>query len=87
MNWFTGVVVYLLSWWICIFLVLPWGLKHEDIPEEGHAGGAPINPQLKKKFLINTVLAAIVTGIIFALIKADIIDFNAIAMQMLKEDS
>lgn len=86
MNWFTGIVVYLLIWWVSLFAVLPWGAKPSETPESGTCAGAPALPRLGRKFLFNTVLAAILWLVVFILVKIDIIDFYKISEQMMKED-
>jgi predicted secreted protein len=59
MGWLAGIFVYLILWFLSMFLVLPWGLKFPEAPEVGHANSAPIHPQLLRKALMATVLAAI----------------------------
>lgn len=86
MPWLTGVAVYIVIWWTALFVVLPWNVKSPDVPEGGQAGGAPDNPQLLRKFLVTTVLSAIIWIIIFVLIKSEIIDFYGIADRMMQED-
>ena len=59
--------------------MLPWGLKRDE-------HGMPSNPKLKKKFWITTLVSAILWVVVFMLIKAEVIDFYAIADQMVAED-
>ncbi|HHI88726.1 MAG TPA: DUF1467 family protein [Hellea balneolensis] len=59
----TAIAVYFLLWWICIFLVLPFGVRgqHEDGDiREGTEPGAPVLPRLKRKFLQTSILAALI---------------------------
>ena len=86
MSVFTGIILYLMIYWVVLFCVLPWGNRKPDILVEGHAGSAPENPRIKQKFLITGLVAAIVWGTIFALIQFDVIDFYDIARQMTEED-
>lgn len=59
---------YFVTWWITLFMLLPIGLKPiEDRKPEEYAA-APANPNLKKKIIWNTGLAAVVTGLIHVLI-------------------
>ena len=44
MNWLTGILVYVMIWWVVIFAVLPWGVRVPDEPEPGHAASAPETP-------------------------------------------
>jgi predicted secreted protein len=86
MSVFTGIIVYLLLYWTALFAILPWGNQAADVPEEGHMGGAPINPRIKQKFLITGIVAAILWVIVFAAVHYGIIDFRGIARQMVEED-
>lgn len=68
MNWFTGILVYVIVWWVVLFAVLPWGVRKVENPEEGHEAGAPANPMIGRKALITTGVAALVwVAIYFAL--------------------
>jgi predicted secreted protein len=86
MSVFTGIILYLMIYWLVLFAVLPWGNHPPDDIVEGHAGSAPANPRIKQKFLITGLLAAIVWGIVFALVYFEVIDFYGIARQMTQED-
>lgn len=54
---------YIIIWWILLFMVLPFGIERDDAPEPANDKGAPKNPKLKKKFLITSLLALIVTSV------------------------
>ena len=47
MNWFTGVVLYVLIWWTALFAVLPFGTRPVADPD-GATGwrGAPERPYM-----------------------------------------
>ncbi|MBI4031437.1 MAG: DUF1467 family protein [Proteobacteria bacterium] len=87
MDWFTGIIAYLLIWWTALFAVLPWGNRMAENLVPGQVHSAPDIPNLKKKFLITTVVAAMLWVFLFILIKADIIDFRQIAGTMMAEDT
>jgi predicted secreted protein len=58
-----SLAVYFTAWWVCLFAVLPFGVRNhqeqaEDLPE-GADPGAPVAPMLLKKALATTVLAAV----------------------------
>lgn len=68
MTWsdiFVQALIYVLLWFFCVFIVLPFGVRRDENPEPGHDAGAPANPALKKKALATTILAAILWGIYF----------------------
>ncbi|MCD7060914.1 DUF1467 family protein [Pelagibacterium xiamenense] len=59
---FTYAAVYFVIWWLCLFMVLPFGVRgqHEDgAVTDGTEPGAPIKPFLWQKLLAATVLAAV----------------------------
>ena len=59
MGIYTGIMVYVVTWWVVIFAVLPWG--NNDPPEQveqGHATSAPAKPRLLIKFLVTTIVSA-----------------------------
>lgn len=60
MGWLAGIFVYALLWWLVLFAVLPWGVRREENPEEGHDPGAPANPNLWRKLLVTTIVAGFV---------------------------
>lgn len=88
MSVFTGIVLYLMIYWTALFAILPWGVRapEGDELQEGHASGAPVNPRIKEKFLVTALVAAMVWGIVFALIHFDVINFYDIARHMSEED-
>jgi predicted secreted protein len=86
MTIFTGIILYLMIFWLMLFAVLPWGNAPADSAEEGNAAGAPANPRIKQKFIITAIIATIVWSIVAAMIHFDVIDFYDIARQMTEED-
>ena len=71
MTWFTGVMVYVVIWWMVLLTVLPWGVKVPENPEPGHATSAPQNPMMWRKALITTLIAAVLWGIAYWLIESE----------------
>jgi predicted secreted protein len=49
----TGaIIIFVIIWWLCFFVVLPIGVRGQyenDTMIEGTEEGAPVNPMLKKK--------------------------------------
>ena len=60
----TFLVIFVISWWLILFLVLPVGISKQKNVKFGNDPGAPNEPMLKKKFLITTIMALILTLII-----------------------
>lgn len=64
----SGIAVYFIVWWVCLFMVLPFGVKnaHEagETVEQGSEAGAPVRPMLLKKVIATTILSIIVYALI-----------------------
>ncbi|HRD47559.1 MAG TPA: DUF1467 family protein [Caulobacter sp.] len=77
MSLTTGIAIYLTLWWTVLFAVLPLGSKTyaESGIEvtDGGDPGAPVNPNLKKKFITTTWVAAVAWLILFAVIKSGVV--------------
>jgi predicted secreted protein len=60
----ASVAVYLIIWWTVLFAVLPLGNRtYAELGQPVPGGGdpaAPVNPNLKRKFLTTTWVAALV---------------------------
>ena len=69
-----------------LFAVLPYGVRQPEEKGEGHMGGAPENPNVKKKFIATAVISAVIWCIIALLIEMKIVDFHAISQEMFKQD-
>ncbi|KZD09851.1 DUF1467 family protein [Oceanibaculum pacificum] len=76
MYWTSGIVVFVIVWWLVFFMMLPVGVKIPEQPGEGHATSAPEKPMLLKKALITTGIAIVVTGLIFMVILSDYLSFR-----------
>lgn len=62
MSWFLAVVIFITSWVVLLFILLPIGIVREDNPIPGQPLSAPKKIFLKQKMLINTVLSLLVTA-------------------------
>jgi predicted secreted protein len=63
--WFSQAAIFLLIWFVVLFAVLPWGIRHSSEPEPGHDPGAPMNPNLGRKALITTAISLLLWGVYF----------------------
>lgn len=86
MGIISGIVVYLCIWWVVIFCVLPIGNRPHNLEEFGTAGSAPENPQIKQKFIMTTIISAVLWLVVFGMIKMNVMDFRELAAQMAHED-
>lgn len=64
MGLVSGILVYVVAWWLVFFMTLPFGVKPQD-----HDGGdviagtpssAPKKPMLLKKAFFASIIAAII---------------------------
>jgi predicted secreted protein len=61
MNWFTGVVLYVLIWWVVLFAVLPFGTRPAAEADKATGWrGAPEQPRIMRKAIATTIVATIV---------------------------
>jgi predicted secreted protein len=63
MSLVSSIAIYFVLWWLCLFVVLPFGVKGQHEDDTVHPGtepGAPVRPLLLWKVLATTILAAII---------------------------
>ena len=77
MSWATGVMVYLVIWWTILFAVLPLGVRRIENPGHGEERGAPERPQLLRKAVITSLVAAALWLGFYFLHRADVFSFRA----------
>ena len=69
--------IYFVVWWISLFAILPLGVRSPAETgthvEDGHDPGAPVNPNLKRKAITTTWVAAIVTAVIWIVVQYGLI--------------
>ena len=75
-EFLKGFLIYVIIWWIVVFTILPIGIVKPDKIEKGHAEGAPLNPQILKKFLITSIIAFVLWLIVFYFIKNQVFTFH-----------
>jgi predicted secreted protein len=76
MSWATGVMVYLVIWWTILFAVLPLGVRRVENPGKGEERGAPERPQLARKAIITSIVAAVLWLGFYFLHRADVFSFR-----------
>jgi predicted secreted protein len=76
MGWVTGIVVYVLTWWITLFAVLPLWVTPAERDDPGHAAGAPQRPRMLLKVVVTTVVSALIWLGIYALVSSPWFSFR-----------
>ena len=71
------ISIYLVIWWTVLFAVLPLGVRsHAEEGIEVPGGGdpaSPVNPNLKKKFITTSWVAAVCLAIVFIILHFNLI--------------
>lgn len=78
----SGLVVYLLVWWMVFLCALPFGHAAQQDPIEGVVHSAPEHPKLGKKAIITTLISIVIWIVIYILIDMRVIDFREMAAKM-----
>ncbi|MHA7888537.1 DUF1467 family protein [Roseicyclus sp.] len=81
MNIVTGIVLYALIWFMTLFIVLQVGVTSQSeagARVRGTHGSAPENPQLKRRFLVTTGVAAAIWAVIAWIIISGVISIEDI---------
>ena len=64
--------IYFVVWWLVLFAILPLGVRsHTEMGAELPQGcdpGSPVNPNLKKKAITTTWVAAIATALVWVVV-------------------
>jgi predicted secreted protein len=66
MNWMLGLALYFIIWWTLLFAILPFGVRSQHEMKDivpGSEPGAPASPQLGRKILANTLIAAVLWAV------------------------
>jgi len=76
MGWVTGIVVYVLTWWVVLFAILPLWVTPTAPEDTGFGTGAPKRPHLGRKAAVTSLVAAVVWVGIYILVKEPWISFR-----------
>ncbi|HEX9903954.1 MAG TPA: DUF1467 family protein [Propylenella sp.] len=63
MSLVSSIAIYFVLWWLCLFVVLPFGVRsqHEaNAVAPGTEPGAPITPFLLRRVIATTLLSALI---------------------------
>ena len=81
MNIVTGLVLYAIIWFMTLLVVLQVGVTSQSEAGariRGTHGSAPENPQLKRRFLITSGVAAVIWAVIAGIIISGVITIEDI---------
>jgi predicted secreted protein len=78
----SGIVVYILIWWIVIFCTLPFNIRPLDNNADGSMPGAPVDPGLKKKVILTSVISLIIWGVVYLIVTSGLISYREIVARM-----
>jgi predicted secreted protein len=76
MGWVTGIIVYVLVWWITLFAVLPLWVTPAEPGDPGHPAGAPQQPRLSRKMAVTTAVSAVIWLGIYVLVSSSWFSFR-----------
>jgi predicted secreted protein len=76
MTWFTGIIVYVLVWWVTLFAVLPLWVTPAEPDDSGYAAGAPQRPRLALKAVVTSVVAAVIWLAIYIVVRSPWLSFR-----------
>jgi predicted secreted protein len=76
-NWFTGIVMFVIIWWTALFAVLPIGTRPVQRADEASGWrGAPERPRLMMKVIVTTIVACVLWTGAYVLIQSDYVSFR-----------
>jgi len=77
----TGIVLYAIIWFMTLFVVLQVGVTTQSDSGErlqGTHGSAPVDPRLKRRFLVTTGVAAAIWAVIAGIILSGVVTIEDI---------
>lgn len=77
MNWFTGLVLYILIWMVSFYAVLPIGTQPEAEADQATGWrGAPRQARMWRKVGITTIVATLLFGLVVLVVEEDWLSFR-----------
>lgn len=68
----SAIAIYFITWWLVLFLVLPFGIRNADeageAVQEGNDAGAPVQARVLRKVIYTTILASVVFALVYGTI-------------------
>ena len=60
-SYLSFALIYAVSWWLMLFMVLPFGVAAPEAPEKNVYAAAPVKARIKQKLLITSAVALVPT--------------------------
>ncbi len=63
----TFIAIYTIVWWVCLFIVLPFGVHNQvdaGTVVKGTDPGAPVAPRWWRRMILTTLLSIPVTALV-----------------------
>ncbi len=77
MHWVSGIVLFVIIWWVVLFAVLPIGTTPRAGADETSGWrGAPSAPSMWRKVIVTTVVASVVWACAYTVISSDYLSFR-----------
>jgi predicted secreted protein len=77
-----AIALYAICWWIVLFAILPFRMGEKPAPPGSdpfaEAVGAPSTPKLKLKFLVTTIVSAVIVGALYAAFYYELIRLDSL---------
>ncbi|MBZ9658048.1 DUF1467 family protein [Mesorhizobium sp. ESP-6-4] len=70
MNWILFAALFFVTWWLVLFVVLPFSLRTQDDDQDvtlGTVSSAPRGPHMLRAFARATIVTVVVMGILYGL--------------------
>jgi predicted secreted protein len=68
MTLVSSIAIYFVIWWLCLFVVLPFGVRSQHEANDvtlGTEHGAPHQPFLVRKAIATTILATVIFAVVY----------------------
>lgn len=77
----SGIVLYAIIWFMTLFVILPFRMKTQGDAGEtvmGTPASAPTDPQLRRRFIVTSLISAVIWLVVAGIIVFEIITLDDI---------
>ena len=82
MNPVSAVIIFVVIWWLVLFMVLPFGVRRTESPEDGHDHGAPAHPMMWRKAAATTAITLVLFAIVYVIAEFELISLQDLAIEL-----